>query len=141
MNYRKDGTLFWNELSITPVFDADDQLTQFVAVMRDVTECRQAEAQGLLAAQVFEQSSEGFIITDAQGRIIKVNKAFSVITGFSESEVLGRNRACSARAATTRFLRRHVARHPSHRPLAVARYGTAARRTVSSRSGCAASRP
>lgn len=36
-NYRKDGSPFWNELSITPVFDEHDQLTYFVGVQKDVT--------------------------------------------------------------------------------------------------------
>jgi PAS domain S-box-containing protein len=37
-NYRKDGTLFWNELSITPVFNEADQLTYFIGVQRDVSD-------------------------------------------------------------------------------------------------------
>lgn len=37
LNYRKNGTAFWNELSITPVFDADGRISQFVGVLRDVT--------------------------------------------------------------------------------------------------------
>ncbi|WP_110686894.1 PAS domain-containing protein [Salinicola aestuarinus] len=36
-NYRKDGSQFWNELSITPVHDEADQLTYFVGVQKDVT--------------------------------------------------------------------------------------------------------
>ncbi len=36
-NYRKDGTHFWNELSISPVFNESDQLTYFVGVQKDVT--------------------------------------------------------------------------------------------------------
>lgn len=36
-NYRKDGSTFWNELSITPVYDEEDQLTYFVGVQKDVT--------------------------------------------------------------------------------------------------------
>ncbi|WP_163649161.1 PAS domain-containing protein [Modicisalibacter sp. 'Wilcox'] len=36
-NYRKDGSLFYNELSITPVFDEQDQLTYFIGVQKDVT--------------------------------------------------------------------------------------------------------
>lgn len=36
-NYRKDGSLFWNELSITPVFNEADQLTYFIGIQRDVT--------------------------------------------------------------------------------------------------------
>lgn len=42
-NYRKDGTLFWNELSITPVFNEADQLTYYIGIQKDVTE--QIEAQ------------------------------------------------------------------------------------------------
>lgn len=37
-NYRKDGSLFYNELSITPVFDEQDQLTYFIGVQKDVTQ-------------------------------------------------------------------------------------------------------
>lgn len=38
LNYRKDGTPFWNELSISPVHDAEGRLTHFIAVIRDVTD-------------------------------------------------------------------------------------------------------
>ncbi|MDB6442532.1 MULTISPECIES: PAS domain S-box protein [Pseudomonas] len=36
-NYRKDGSLFWNELSITPVHNEADQLTYYIGIQRDVT--------------------------------------------------------------------------------------------------------
>ncbi len=36
-NYRKDGTPFWNELSLSTVKSADDGLTYFVGVQKDVT--------------------------------------------------------------------------------------------------------
>ncbi|MDO9624129.1 MAG: PAS domain-containing protein [Pseudomonas sp.] len=42
-NYRKDGSAFWNELSITPVFNAGDQLTYYIGIQKNVTE--QVEAQ------------------------------------------------------------------------------------------------
>jgi PAS domain S-box-containing protein len=38
LNYRQDGTAFWNQLSITPVFDGDGVLASFVGVQADVTE-------------------------------------------------------------------------------------------------------
>ncbi|MBD9484931.1 PAS domain-containing protein [Pseudomonas sp. PDM14] len=37
-NYRKDGSAFWNELSITPVFNDGDQLTYFIGIQKDVSE-------------------------------------------------------------------------------------------------------
>lgn len=36
-NYRKDGSAFWNELSITPVFNEGDQLTYYIGIQKDVT--------------------------------------------------------------------------------------------------------
>jgi len=37
-NYRKDGEMFWNELYITPVYDEDDRLVNFIGVQNDITE-------------------------------------------------------------------------------------------------------
>jgi PAS domain S-box-containing protein len=36
-NYRKDGSLFWNELSISPVYDDNGQLTHFIGIQNNVT--------------------------------------------------------------------------------------------------------
>jgi PAS domain S-box-containing protein len=38
LNYRKDGTAFWNQLSVSPVFDGHGELVSFVGVQTDVTE-------------------------------------------------------------------------------------------------------
>jgi diguanylate cyclase (GGDEF)-like protein/PAS domain S-box-containing protein len=47
------------------------------------------EANVKLAAEVFEQGKEGIMITDISGRIMRVNRAFSEISGYSEAEALG----------------------------------------------------
>jgi diguanylate cyclase (GGDEF)-like protein/PAS domain S-box-containing protein len=44
-NYRKDGSLFWNELSIAPVVDASGRATHFVGIINDITEQKRYEAQ------------------------------------------------------------------------------------------------
>jgi PAS domain S-box-containing protein len=68
LNYRKDGTPFWNDLSITPVFDADGEPTQFVGVQRDATERKQAEQkQQSLEAQLREAQKMDAIGTLAGG--------------------------------------------------------------------------
>jgi PAS domain S-box-containing protein len=36
-NYRKDGSMFWNELSISPVYNDSDQLTHFIGIQNNVT--------------------------------------------------------------------------------------------------------
>ena len=45
LNYRKDGTAFWNQLSISPVFDGQGELVSFVGVQTDVTERVRVEAE------------------------------------------------------------------------------------------------
>jgi diguanylate cyclase (GGDEF)-like protein/PAS domain S-box-containing protein len=44
-NYRKDGTLFWNELRLSPVHDERGELVNFVGVQNDVTERKLAEEE------------------------------------------------------------------------------------------------
>ncbi|HWR78755.1 MAG TPA: PAS domain-containing protein [Pseudomonas sp.] len=41
-NYRKDGSAFWNELSITPVFNEADQLTYYIGIQKDVSDTVEA---------------------------------------------------------------------------------------------------
>ena len=60
-------------------------------VKTDITAIREIEVRLQLAMHVFSQGSEGIIITDAQNKIISVNKAFERITGYKEKEVLGKN--------------------------------------------------
>jgi len=42
-NYRKNGTMFWNELSISPLHDDQDRLTHFIGVQTDITKRKLAE--------------------------------------------------------------------------------------------------
>ena len=46
-NYRKDGTAFWNELSIAPVFDEQGQASHFIGIITDVTARKEAETERL----------------------------------------------------------------------------------------------
>jgi PAS domain S-box-containing protein len=56
LNYRKDGTAFWNEVSISPVFDGIGNLTNFVGVQADVTARVQAEAEREAAYRAAEHA-------------------------------------------------------------------------------------
>jgi len=57
----------------------------------DISERKHAEEQKQLAATVFEDSSEGVVITDSNGLIQRVNPAFTVMTGYLQAEVIGKN--------------------------------------------------
>jgi len=44
-NYKKDGTLFWNELTITPYFDAVDKIMYYIGVQKDLgSNCENIQA-------------------------------------------------------------------------------------------------
>ncbi|HEX8212321.1 MAG TPA: PAS domain S-box protein [Longimicrobium sp.] len=45
INYRKDGTTYWNALSVSPVHDPAGRLTHFVGVQKDVTERKRIEVE------------------------------------------------------------------------------------------------
>lgn len=64
-----------------------------VGVILDITELKHAEQALRLSATVFESSTDGIVITDAKTRILKVNRAFSTITGYAVDEALGKTPA------------------------------------------------
>ncbi|MCX7096655.1 MAG: PAS domain S-box protein [Methylococcales bacterium] len=59
-------------------------------VFRDITSRKQAETELRIAATAFELQ-EGILITDADNVILRVNRAFTEITGYSAEEVIGKN--------------------------------------------------
>ncbi|GAB4432503.1 MAG: hypothetical protein Kow002_20410 [Anaerolineales bacterium] len=63
------------------------------AILRDTTSRQQAEEMLKLSATVFKYINDGIFITDGEGRILMVNKAFTDITGYSQQELQGQRPA------------------------------------------------
>ncbi len=57
-NYRKDGSLFWNELSISPIFDGSGKVTNFIGIQKDVTARVSVEEHLLSSYQKLEEDAE-----------------------------------------------------------------------------------
>lgn len=57
----------------------------------DISQRKRDEQALKLAAQVFDHSSEGILITDASNHIVSVNHAFTHVTGYRPEEVIGRD--------------------------------------------------
>ncbi|MBS1210647.1 MAG: hypothetical protein H6R19_3045 [Proteobacteria bacterium] len=87
----KDGRLIWVEILSTPERDAQERITGYYRISRNIDERKQAEEKLRLAADVFTHAHEGIVLTTRDGAIIDVNQAFSRITGYSREEVLGLN--------------------------------------------------
>ncbi|MGR5253509.1 sensor domain-containing protein [Vibrio astriarenae] len=86
-----DGQEIWLETIKSPVVDEDGNIIGVSGMTRNVTRRKQVENQLALAAKIFHNSNEGMMITDVRGNIMDVNPAFSQITGFELTEVIGRN--------------------------------------------------
>ncbi|HQC79678.1 MAG TPA: PAS domain S-box protein, partial [Accumulibacter sp.] len=71
--------------------DDHGRLSNFIGIMRDITDRKQADEKLHLAASVFTHAREGILITSADGKIIDVNETFTRITGYSREEALGKN--------------------------------------------------
>ncbi len=73
-----------------PMLDETGRAFAVGAVATDITALRATELQLQLAMEVFARGSEAIVICDSAGRITSVNAAFCQLTGYPESEVLGR---------------------------------------------------
>ncbi|MET3455346.1 EAL domain-containing protein [Pseudomonas kilonensis] len=84
---RNDGQIRLCEVSSRPlpIGNEDYMLT----IARDITERHMMQEKLQQAATVFESTAEGVLITDTQQHISAVNRAFTEITGYSETEALG----------------------------------------------------
>ncbi len=85
--YRKDGQIRWFEYSGT-LYPDEGYLE---GVVTDITERHETQLELRLAASVFDGTAEGILITDANGNILRVNRAFTEITGYSQEEMLDKN--------------------------------------------------
>jgi diguanylate cyclase (GGDEF)-like protein/PAS domain S-box-containing protein len=83
---RRDGTFVDVEISAKVL--PGGRLQAFV---RDITARREADTQLRQAAIVFENTSEAVMVCDHQNRLVTVNRAFTAITGYQSSEVVGQN--------------------------------------------------
>lgn len=86
-----DQSQSWLETTKVPVVAADGTLEGVIGISRNISSHKAAQEQLELAANVFENSVEGVVITNAEGKIVEVHGAFSEITGYSREEVLGKN--------------------------------------------------
>ncbi|MEO6073265.1 MAG: diguanylate cyclase [Burkholderiales bacterium] len=60
-----------------------------LAILRDISESIRVERELRVAANAMSHMAEGVVITDARCRVVSINGAFSVITGYTQEEVMG----------------------------------------------------
>ena len=88
----EDGRCAIIETRKVPMFNEEGQRKGLVVIGRDVTERKRAELELRIAATAFE-TQEGILITDSDECILRVNRAFTRLTGYSAEEAIGRTPA------------------------------------------------
>jgi two-component system phosphate regulon sensor histidine kinase PhoR len=110
-NYRKDGTPFWNDLLLSPLFDEAGALTHFVGTQRDITHRKALEAEleqerNALSRRVEERTKQlhdnrdylasivetvraPLVILDANLRVLSANKIFYDTFGITADKTEG----------------------------------------------------
>ena len=92
-NYREDGTMFWNQLTIAPVTDKTGELTNFVGFQEDVSgrieHERELEETTQRLEAIIEASPDAIITLDADGTIQLWNDAAEEVFGYDADAVIG----------------------------------------------------
>lgn len=87
-NYSKDGSLWWNKLSITPLKDSQGRTTHFIGIQNDITERIEAEEERNHWNKIFEDSLNEIYILDAKTlRFISANRGAQKNIGYSLEEL------------------------------------------------------
>lgn len=110
-NYRKNGELFWNELTVSPIHNKDGQVTHYIGVQNDVSSRKKVEQdlrqqQGLMEKQIAERTKnlkesevflssiiqtvrESLLVLDPKFRVVSANDHFLKTFKVTDEETVG----------------------------------------------------
>ena len=93
VNKRKDGSLYTEEMTITPVYAEDKVITHFIAVKQDISE-RKANEVRLAQSEttyrgIINSISEAVYVLNEKGEFIDVNRGAEVMYGYTREELIG----------------------------------------------------
>ncbi len=86
-----NGNIVWVEDHSRVMRNRDGKALFIAGYLTDVTSKVHNEQRLMMHASIFENALEAIMITDKDNKIVSVNPAFEKITGYKESEVLGKN--------------------------------------------------
>jgi PAS domain S-box-containing protein len=95
VNKRKNGELYWEMASISPLRNAAGETTHFIKVAEDITQRKHAEDSlrelQIYYQAIFERAPLGVGLTTPEGHILAANEALAGITGYTQTELLSIN--------------------------------------------------
>ena len=91
INYTKEGNEYWVEWNISPVYDENKKLIAFISIQKDISVSQKLLNQIKLFHTAIDQNDDSIALFSPKGDYIYVNRAYSQRTGYSESELIGKN--------------------------------------------------
>lgn len=88
-NKRKNGEIYTEWLTITATTDEDGKITNYIGIFTDISVNNKNRIDIRLYERVFNNSSEGIMITNSKGIIVSVNSSFTRLTGYTQDEAIG----------------------------------------------------
>jgi len=89
-NKKKNGELFWENVTITPLKNEKGIIINYLAIKEDITEKKQAEEEIRKLNTAVKQSPAIIMITSLDGRIEYINPKYTEVTGYSLEESIGK---------------------------------------------------
>ncbi|HET6228726.1 MAG TPA: PAS domain S-box protein, partial [Longimicrobiaceae bacterium] len=93
LNYRKDGTPFWNVVSISPVREPGGRLSHFIGVLKDATQRREAERAVSDREQSFrsliENAQDIIAVLEGDGYVRFASPSAERVLGYTVQEFVG----------------------------------------------------
>ena len=93
-NKKKNGELFWESASVSPIFDKQGKITNYVKVAEDISERKQAEEKVKKSEKrlksIFESIPSPIVVYNTEGHPLYLNPAFTELFLWSLDELEGR---------------------------------------------------
>lgn len=90
-NKRKDGSLFWMDTTIIPLFDSGGMLVQSLSICIDITEKKDREEKQQLQDWIINSIDDAVLSKDLTGTIVSCNPGAEKLFGYRKEEMIGKH--------------------------------------------------
>ena len=90
-NRKKNGELFWESVSISPIRDAAGKITHYLAAKEDITERKRAEEKIREQAALLDKTNDAIYVCDLDHAVLFWNSGAERLYGWTRAEILQRN--------------------------------------------------
>jgi len=87
----REGRVLWLRASKVPLRNQQNEIIGVLGVYQDITKEKRTYDSMRLAATIYQSSSEAIMVTDENDTIIQINPAFTTMTGYAMTDVIGKS--------------------------------------------------